>query len=139
MPATLVHHLPLVFIVLAIASLTAPANGLLGLPAAKDGSTARQDLAHGLFASACRAQALASTTFEGKGDPLTVMAELLKTRYLVLVRRAADGYEFLGRAVHKGYTMGLHCRRTGLPAADEENRRRIWRFVFALVARSTIC
>ncbi|GAA5916533.1 hypothetical protein JCM6882_003574 [Rhodosporidiobolus microsporus] len=132
LPPTYIHLLPLVFIILAISALTAPANELLGLPPPRTDPNVRRELAHKLYEASCRARALADATFEGRGNILTVMGGVLLTRYLVLVRRASDGYEALGAAIHRAYALGLHRQRAGLAAAEEETRRRIWSYILHL-------
>lgn len=137
LPARVTHLLSLFFIVLAIATLTAPAQDVLLLDpnstqSLKTADDYRRHLAHGLYASSCRARALSAAILVERGDHRTVLADLLTVRYLILVRRASDGYEVLGSAIHRAYSLGLHRRREGLAAADEENRRRIWSYLLHL-------
>ncbi|KAM0756203.1 hypothetical protein T439DRAFT_320899 [Meredithblackwellia eburnea MCA 4105] len=135
MPPRILHLLPLFFIVLAISALTAPGKEVLDLPSEfskVESDEGRRTLAHGLYTGACRAQASAATAFESKGDIKTVLSDLLAARYLILVRRASEGYEVLGTAIHRAYTLGLHRRQSGIPLADEENRKRTWSYLLHL-------
>ncbi|GAA6042693.1 hypothetical protein JCM8097_003750 [Rhodosporidiobolus ruineniae] len=132
LPPAQIHLLPLIFIVLAISALTAPPNPLLGLRPAREAPSVRRELAHSLYSASCRAHALSDATFEGRGNVLSVMSGVLVTRYLVLTRRASDGYEALGAAINRAFALGLHRRRVGLAPAEEETRRRIWSYLLHL-------
>ncbi|CDZ97052.1 Transcription factor domain, fungi [Phaffia rhodozyma] len=112
--------LPLLFIMMAIATLTAPLS-LFG-----DEDT-RRKWSRSLYGSARKAMNIAQALQRDNLD--IVMAGLLIARYLLLVRRAAEGFTPLTTALQ----LGLYRDGTVLGIKDKreiEIRRRLWAYSY---------
>jgi hypothetical protein len=129
----LIHRLSLVFVVLAISALSAPADVLRidgSLPKAQEAEQ-RLAKANELFSASRRAAAYSDGLIQGRGDLMLVVSDLLTVRYLILVRRAPDALPSLGSAVYRAQGLGLHRNQAivgqGISEDEVQDRRLIWR------------
>ncbi|OCF31072.1 hypothetical protein I316_07343 [Kwoniella heveanensis BCC8398] len=131
----IVHRLPLIFVVLAISSLTAPL-ALLHIDPSEPAAQAaekRISKSNELFHSSRKASAYSDSLTFGRGDIMLVMADLLSVRYFILVRRAPDALPSLGAAVFRAQALGLHrySKVSGIMShEDVQERRLVWSYVY---------
>ena len=126
-----VHKLPLVFIVLALSALIVPLQ-VLKMGRYDDGLPVdRTEYAHELYLASRHSAAISDGFNEGQNDKNLILADLLTSRYLILVRRAGDGPVYLASALNKAYGIALHRQASmiepEIDKVEEEERRLLWR------------
>ncbi|TIB74665.1 hypothetical protein E3Q22_04131 [Wallemia mellicola] len=120
----MIRFIPLLFITLAIATLTAP-DDLVG------DANSRKKLHESLYGSSRRSANLAGAMQDDDLD--SVLCGLLTARYLILVRRASEGFVPLGAAIHTAQALGLHRDPAALKindVLDQELRRKVWTYIY---------
>jgi len=130
-----IHRLPLLFIILAISTLTASPSVLRIDPLLPKAVIADKKIqrANEFFGASRRAAAYIDGLLSGRGDIMLVMSDLLTVRYLILVRRAPDAQPLLGSTIARAQACGLH--RNSLvfgetELEDDQERRSIWSYVY---------
>ncbi|TIB65702.1 hypothetical protein E3P77_02580 [Wallemia ichthyophaga] len=119
-----IRFIPLLFITLAIATLTAPDNLVGDTPT-------RTHLHQSLYGASRRSANLAAAMQDDDLD--SVLCGLLTARYLILVRRASEGFVPLGAAIHTAQALGLHRDPSALNISrtlDQELRRKVWSYIY---------
>ena len=130
-----IHRLPLLFIIIAIATLTASPLVLRLDPLSTRAvmTDKRIQQANEFFGASRRSAAYLDGLLSVRGDIMLVMSDLLTVRYLILVRRAPDAQPHLGSAIARAQACGLHrnSRATGATEGkDDQERRLVWSYVY---------
>ncbi|KAI5478080.1 putative Hexose transport-related protein [Pseudohyphozyma bogoriensis] len=127
----LIDYLPLIFILLATATLTAPQELLSIDPAISCERSVRQGFASELYGASRRAFSLVETSSRNKDSRAAIMSQILAVDYLVAVGNVADAFAVLGGGIHAarllqaGTAEKKEVRKSGVVSVSQT-----WSYIF---------
>ncbi|KAB5589336.1 Fungal specific transcription factor domain containing protein [Ceratobasidium theobromae] len=126
--ASHLNFLPLLFMIIATATFCLP----LAMSKRIDVKAQAKRYYHSYRRASSIASLLPATT-------TLLCANLLATRFLIIIRTPADAWSILGATLRTAQALGLHRdgARLGLPAFEAERRRRLWAHLF--YADASLC